>query len=165
MPLVRGIVGAVVLMLTASVLVGGCGTGKGSAKRAQFGHAPTVATTVTIDPTVGEVFAPAPADALPAMTAQQAWAAYTKVDTSYATSAIPSYATFDIGLLTLPLGPTGPNGSEAYTAHNELVYGFSWHSCPVSRNPKVPTLPPNPCIEWNFLDANTGMQIDETWQQ
>ena len=98
------------------------------------------------------------------MTAQQTWKAYTKVDTGYANSEIPSNVTVRLGFLTLPLGPSGPNGSEAYTAHNELAYGFSWHNCPVSRNPKVKKLPPNPCVEWNFLDANTGRQIDDTWQ-
>lgn len=158
----RGLAAAV-LMLIAGILICGCGT----AKRAQSlsGPVSTVASTVTIDPTVEEVFAPAPADASPAMTAQEAWAAYTKVDTSYTTATIPSGVTVQMGLLTLPLGPSGPNGTEAYTANNELVYGFSWHNCPVSRNPKEPTLPANPCIEWNFLDANTGKQIDETWQQ
>jgi len=70
----------------------------------------------------------------------------------------------DIGLLTLPIGPSGPNGSEIYTVHNQLVYGYSWHQCPASRNPKVKKLPPNPCIEWLFLNANTGYQIDETFQ-
>ncbi len=69
-----------------------------------------------------------------------------------------------LGLLTLPLGPSGPNGAEAYTAHDELAYGFSWHRYPVSANPRVTKLPPNPCREWNFLDANTARQIDETWQ-
>ncbi len=161
MPRVRGGQAASVLVLIAGVLIGGCGT----AKRVQFAHVSTVASPITIDPTAGEVFAPAPADASPAMTAQQAWAAYTRVDTSYTTSTIPSNVTVEIGLLTLPLGPSGPNGTEAYTANNELVYGFNWHNCPVSRNPKEQTLPANPCIEWNFLDASTGKQIDETWQQ
>jgi hypothetical protein len=26
------------------------------------------------------------------------------------------------------------------------------------------TLPANPCVEWNFLDANSGSQIDGTWK-
>ena len=124
----------------------------------------TVTGTIIIDPTIGEIFAPAPASARPALTAEQAWARYTRVDRSYRRSAIPSNMTAHLGLLTLPLGPSGPGGSEAYTAHNELVYGYSWHNCPVSRNPRVKKLPSNPCIEWNFLNANTGQQIEETWQ-
>lgn len=123
-----------------------------------------VAGAITIDPNVGETFTPAPPSAAPALTAEQAWAAYTKVDTSYRNPAIPVNVTAHLGFLTLPVGPVGPGGSEVYTAHQELVYGYSWHNCPASRNPNVQTLPPNPCIEWNFLDANTGHQIDETWQ-
>lgn len=123
-----------------------------------------VAGAITIDPNVGETFTPAPPSADPALTAGQAWAAYTKVDTSYRNSAIPANVSAHLGFLTLPVGPVGPGGSEVYTAHNELVYGYSWHNCPASRNPKVQELPPNPCIEWNFLNANTGHQIDETWQ-
>jgi hypothetical protein len=60
--------------------------------------------------------------------------------------------------------PTGPDGTGPYTAHNELAYGYSWLSCPHSTNPRVKKLPPNPCREWNFLNANTGRQIVETWQ-
>jgi hypothetical protein len=124
-----------------------------------------VTSTITIDPNVGETFAPAPPTAVPTMTAQQAWASYTQVDTSYTSSAIPSDVTVQEGLLTLPLGPTAANSSETYAAQNELVYGYSWHSCPHSTNPMVQTLPPNPCIQWIFLDANTGKEIDDTWQQ
>jgi hypothetical protein len=143
--------------LGTSLLTIACGT------RAE-GRISTVSVlnaSITIDPFVRETFGPAPASARPALTARQAWAMYTKVNTSYKTSAIPSNITVYLGLLTLP---TGPNGSGPYTAHNELAYGYSWHSCPVSRNPRVKRLPANPCREWNFLDANTGRQIDETWQ-
>jgi hypothetical protein len=47
---------------------------------------------------------------------------------------------------------------------NELMYGYSWHSCPASHNPRVQKLPSNPCIEWNFLNVSTGRQIDDTTQ-
>jgi hypothetical protein len=143
------------------LLAAGCGT----PVPARAYTASAVTATITVDPQVGETFAPAPADAAPALTAQQAWANYTQVDTSYSDSAIPSNVTVQLGLLTLPLGPEGPGGAKAYTAQNQLVYGYSWHNCPASRNPNMQTLPPNPCIEWNFLDASTGRQIDETWQQ
>jgi hypothetical protein len=106
-------------------------------------------------------FAPAPAAARPALTAQQAWAKYTTVNTSYHGSAMPAKVTAFLGLFTLP---TGPNGTGPYTAHNELAYGYSWHRCPQSTNPGTKKLPPNPCREWNFLNANTGRQIVETWQ-
>ena len=147
-------------LIAVSIGLTACGTEKYVATK-PVADAPT---TITIDPSVGETFAPPPANAAPAMTAAEAWAAYTQVDTSYSSSAIPSNVSVVLGLLTLPTGPTGPNGTEGYTANNELVYGFSWHNCPASRNPNAPTLPSNPCVEWNFLDASTGKQIDETWQ-
>jgi hypothetical protein len=123
-----------------------------------------VTSTITIAPDIGEVLAPAPASAKPALTAQQAWAEQTHHHVNYRKATIPSNITVHLGLLTLPIGPSGPGGAETYTAHNQLVYGFSWHSCPVSMNPKVRKLPRNPCIQWDFLNANTGHQIDETWQ-
>lgn len=119
-----------------------------------------VASVITIDPDVGEVFAPPPPGASPAMTPQQAWDGFTRK----AGDEIPSNVRVSLGLLTLPLGPSGPNGSEAYTVKNALTYGFSWHSCPVSMNPKVRKLPRNPCVEWSFVNADTGHQIDNTWQ-
>lgn len=156
------------LVITRAIALGMAGTGLLAAGCGTPPHAHTAAAvtaTITIDPATGETFAPPPASAKPALTAQQAWAKYTQADRSYRSPAIPANMTAHLGLLTLPLGPSGPGGSEAYTAHNELVYGYSWHSCPVSRNPRVKKLPPNPCTEWNFLNASTGQQIDQTWQQ
>lgn len=151
-------------VLAAALLTAAVATGCGETKSGQIRSAADVARTITIDPDVGEVFAPPPKGAAPAMTAEEAWAAYDKVDASAGT-AIPSDVSVSLGLLTLPLGPSGPNGTEAYTANNVLAYGFSWHSCPASHNPKVKKLPANPCREWNFLNGNTGKQIDNTWQQ
>lgn len=130
-----------------------------------------VTTTITIDPTVGETFAPPPLSAQPSLTAQDAWAQYAALAGSSVTT-VPSNVSVQLGLLTLPVGPAaapGTNGlatsgGEAYTALNELAYGYSWHSCPTSTLNASP-LPNNPCIEWLFLDANTGQQIDQTWQQ
>jgi hypothetical protein len=68
-------------------------------------------------------------------------------------TTIPSNVTVQLGLLTLPAGPANADTSglvtsngTAYTALNELAYGYSWHSCPMSTLPNA-TLPPNPCIE------------------
>jgi hypothetical protein len=140
---------ALLPLLVASVVLAGCGT-----------PVANVSTAITIDPDIGEVLAPPPANASPALTPAQALAA----STHRKSAEIPPGVKVSLGALTLPIGPTGPNGTETYTAKNELVYGYSWHSCPVSRNPAVKRLPRNPCVEWNFLDANTGHQIDETWQ-
>jgi hypothetical protein len=162
------VTGVMALGVTCSgLLAAGCGTPPPAAAPAVLAvtATPAVTAAITIDPDVGETFAPAPAGARPALTAQQAWARYTKVDTSYRHSAMPLNVTARLGLLTLPDGPAGPGGSEAYTVRNELVYGYNWHSCPASRNPRVEQLPPSPCIEWIFLNADTGRQIDQTWQQ
>jgi hypothetical protein len=157
-PVATKIITAAIALGTAGagLLVAGCGT----RPHAHSGSAMTA--TITIDSDIGETFGPAPATAKPALTAQQAWTGRTHV--SHRRPVIPSGVSAHLGLLTLPIGPTGPGGAETYTAHDELVYGFSWHSCPVSRNPKVRRLPRNPCVEWNFVNASTGRQIDETWQ-
>jgi hypothetical protein len=162
----RVIIGAVVLAaLAAGVIV------------ARFQETPAKATTatpgtatITIDPSVGETFAPPPPSAQPGVTAQAAWAQYAALNGSNVTT-IPASVTVQLGLLTLPTGPAGAPGTsdlptsngESYTALNQLVYGYSWHQCPAS----TLTPPPanNPCIEWLFLDASTGQQIDQTWQQ
>jgi hypothetical protein len=76
-------------------------------------------------------------------------------------TVLPSLIHAQLGLLTLP---TGPGGTGPYTAHNELTYGYSTPSACTTRNPWV-IFPRNArCIGWEFLDANTGRQIDETWQ-
>jgi len=118
---------------------------------------------ITIDSHVGETFGPPPSSAQPAMTADAAWAQYAQLNGSSVT-VIPSSVTVSLGSLTLPVGPVGPNGSEVYTAYNELAYGFSSHSCP-GTTLDVPQSSDNACTEWLFLDANTGQQIDDTWQQ
>jgi hypothetical protein len=131
-----------------------------------------VTTTIAIDSVVGETFAPPPSSAQTSLTAQDAWAQYAALAGSSVTT-IPSTVTVQLGLLTLPVGPASAPGTsglttsngEAYTALNELAYGYSWHSCPVIMLPGASVSPGNPCIEWLFLDANTGQQIDETWQQ
>lgn len=129
----------------------------------------TVTSTITINSQIGMTFAPAPAGAAPALTADQAWAQEAAAEGSSGTT-IPPGVTVQLGLLTLPVGPANAESSglvtsngTAYTALNQLAYGYSWHSCPMSTLPNA-TLPPNPCIEWEFLDANTGHLIDDTWQ-
>jgi hypothetical protein len=96
------------------------------------------------------------------LTPQQAWAKYERLE-GWKVTIIPTRVKVHIGLLTLPVGRSH-KGTMLYTAKNELAYGYSVHSCPKSRNPKVRSLPANPCVAWTFLDANTGRQIDSTWQ-
>ena len=154
----RAFGGAVVVAMLVTAALAGCGT-RQPAHRDSAASPPHDATVRLGGRTT---FSPAPVGARPALTAQGAWARYTKVNTSYTTAAIPRNVSVRLGLLTLPIGPAGPGGREAYLAHNELVYGYSWHSCPYSTTAAPP--PPSPCIEWNFLDANTGHQIVQTWQ-
>jgi hypothetical protein len=111
-----------------------------------------VETTITIDASVGEVFAPPPTPAQPALTAGEAWLHYAKLNGSLV-SSMPSMIDAQLGLLSLPP-----------TAENELAYGYSWDSCPVS-TVDGSALVGTPCIEWLFLDADSGRQIDDTWQQ
>ncbi len=152
---------AVVGVLIIALLGTACGTrttGHGYSIRARTG-------AVTVHLTGGARFAPAPAGAKPTLTPQQAWARYVKVNTSYHSSAIPrAVVSVRLGLLTLPIGRLGPQGTESYLAHNKLVYGYSSHQCPQSQGPPGSTAPPNPCIEWNFLSASTGRQIVDTYQ-
>jgi hypothetical protein len=124
---------------------------------------------ITINQNLGETFAPAPPSADPALTAQQAWQQYAEHLGSTVT-AIPPDAAAHLGLYTEPAGPADAPGAAglpvsngtAYLALNQLAYGYSWHSCPISAG--VASLPTNPCTEWLFLNANTGRQIVETWQ-
>ena len=133
--------------------------------------------TIAIDAKLGETFAPAPPSAAPALTAQQAWQRYAHHLGSRVTT-IPAHTTARLGLFTLPVG-TADNpaiaagadkgltisSDEAYSSLNQLAYGYSSHSCPLYvGGPGMQPPPPTPCIEWLFLDANTGQMIIETWQ-
>ncbi len=88
--------------------------------------------TITIGPDVGETFAPQPASAAPSLTAAQACARW-RQQVGGDDTMIPGDATVQLGLLTLPVGPDcGADCSKltikndiAYTALNELAYGYS----------------------------------------
>jgi hypothetical protein len=157
-------------VLACGLTIVGCGTAKSAGlavSTKETGKAQTlmrVTRSITIDRSAGILFAPPPAQASPAMSAEHAWEIYMERATGKKHSAIPSNVRVQLGLLTLPMGPTGPHGTEKYTAHNELVYGFSWHSCPISTSPVPVKLPPNPCIQWNLLNAYTARQVVDTWQ-
>jgi len=114
-----------------------------------------VKTTITLAPGIHETFAPPPADAVPAMTAQEAVDAYAGKHVR-----IPDYVTVQFGLYTLPVGPDcGPEcehnnvvrGNMVYSWLNKLVYGFSRRVCPAGSD-----RPEWQCTQWDFIDANTG---------
>jgi hypothetical protein len=101
------------------------------------------------------VFASPPPSAVPAMTARQAWARFTRSERS---TAIAPGTAVQLGLLTVPIGPYCGRECDghpvragiAYTALDQLAYGYSWLAFPhrhlKNRN-------------WIFLDANTGKMI------
>jgi len=129
------------------------------------------AATVTIDPNIGETFAPAPHDAAPKLTAEHAFAQQRRRN-GRTVIPIPAGVTVRLGLLTILAGRTNPHTGHvvtkdgiAYAALNELAWGYASHWCPMSRNPQRPGRVKGPCTRWNFLDANTGREIDENWQQ
>lgn len=118
-----------------------------------------VTSTIVLEPHLrGEVFAPPPADASPALTAQQAidkWAGKPV--------KIPPGVTVRLGLLTLPVGPDcGPECEHnnivrhgwVYSWLNKLVYGVSRWECPAGSHKRAWE-----CTDWDFLDANTGKMI------
>lgn len=127
--------------------------------------APPVTSTITVDNSnPPETFAPPPADAAPALTAQQAADAYVE-KLGHSPVDIPSGVSVSLGSLTIPVGPdcgtdcergnTVVNGI-AYSALNELAYGYEGTTCPAGSN-----LPADQCTNWMFLDANTGNLIIE----
>jgi hypothetical protein len=165
---IRFTIGAVALGLL--LLVGGLVLSRSHPVSAR---AATVPATIAINPGIRETFAPAPPSATPALTAQQAWQRYAEQAGSSHTT-IPSSVTARLGLFTMDASPPGDpqtaglpaSDGKFYTPHNELSYGYSWHSCPpVLGAVKPHTQPPNPCRAWLFLDANTGHMIIQTWQR
>ncbi|HEY3958176.1 MAG TPA: hypothetical protein VGM53_32830 [Streptosporangiaceae bacterium] len=148
-------------LMTGGSAVRSIGPGQGSSA----GPVAARHAAIVIDPHVGETFARASASAAPRLTAQQAWARFAHHLRSNRT-AIPAEVHVRLGLLTLPIGPTGPGHSESYTAHNELTYGYSSPpgGCPTI-NPRLVAPPNARCIPWTFLNANTGKQIDSTYQK
>ncbi len=152
------IVGALGLAAVAASL---SSCGRAGSNHATATRATPVSATITVDPSINETFAPPPADAAPAMTAEQAWV---KWENGVGPTNIPSDITVQLGLLTVPVGPDCgaecENGNIAqngmvYKALNQLAYGYSSSICPAGSS-----LPAIQCTSWTFLDANTGEMID-----
>ncbi len=153
------VAGAIGITAVAGGLLTLAGVGQAQAIRAT-----AVPATITIDPDVGETFAPPPGNAAPSLTAAQAYTRWRQQVGGDGT-AIPGDATVQLGLLTLPVGPdcgaecsklTIKNGI-AYTALNELVYGYA---TPCS--PEAAASADVSCLDWTFLAAGTGKEIDKT---
>ena len=144
-------------------------------------HAVTVspvAATIVVNAASGATFAPAPTGASPALTAMQAWADYVSV--AGGSASIPPGASIQLGLVTWPSGPADAPGAGsetisngvAYVALNELAYGYSEPSpcrpdpfpAPGATVPSAASSSSGSCVDWLFVNANTGQQIMETWQ-
>lgn len=129
---------------------------------AQAIRATPVSATITVDSNNSVTFAPPPASAAPAMTAEQAWAKWEN-NTGATNTSIASGTAVQLGLLTVRVGPDCgaecENGNivhdgMVYSALNRLAYGYSWFICPAGSS-----LPAVQCTSWVFLDASTGEMI------
>lgn len=116
---------------------------------------------IVIDSSIPETFVPASATATAGIGADAAWQAYAQLNGS-SVRVPPSDVAVELGYLTLPVGAGDP---KAYTANDELVWSFHWQSCPPSTGLSPSPPPQTQCVEWLFLDASTGAEIDDTWQQ
>lgn len=162
---------AVTAVLTAAIVVplillagGGAASGGPHQLPAHaLARSATVRTTITINPQIGQTFAPAPASAAPELTAQQAWARFMRHLGAH--TAIPPGIRVHLGLYTLPAGSRGPGGTETYIDHDQLAYGYSSPSRCETLNPRLLPPPNARCIFWTFLNANTGSQIVSTYQK
>jgi hypothetical protein len=127
---------------------------------AQAGTSATAVTSTTTIPGTEEIWAPPPAAAAPALTADQAWAIF--ASGAGLSTAIGSDTTVQLGALTEAVGPYCGTGCDmwttvngiSYRALNELAYGYYWSTCPNGTS-----LPVTACENWLFLDANTGKLI------
>src|SRR5215467_7987628 len=143
--------------------------GQPAAGRARAVTASAVQTTITLND-YGATFAPPPATASPPLTVQQAWAQFIQSSTvGSGGTAIPSGTTAQLGLFTFAVGPSSGCGrtncnklivqnGTAYSTLNQLAYGYSYRTTCVGGNFMHP-LPPSPCTQWWFIDANTGHMI------
>src|SRR5215467_9185069 len=101
-------------------------------------RAMSLTTTIVIDRSIHETFAPPPSSAAPAMTPLQAYSQWEQEAGGRKVTAIPATVRVQLGLLTFPVGPDC--GAEchhgniirdgmAYHALNELEYGYSSSNC------------------------------------
>ncbi|HET7385867.1 MAG TPA: hypothetical protein VFJ19_04295 [Nocardioidaceae bacterium] len=167
--IVMASVAAVAAIVIPAVLVSG-GHGSGGKRGISpvstnaSGASPKVlsnANPVVIDSSIPETFTRANSNATAPMSADAVFTEYAKANGS-ALQRPPSNVNVQLGYLTLAVGAGDPG---AYTAKDELVWSFSSSSCPPNLGMVTPAPSSNPCVEWLFLDATTGQEIDDTWQQ
>ncbi|HET7173826.1 MAG TPA: hypothetical protein VFI30_06075 [Nocardioidaceae bacterium] len=116
---------------------------------------------VVIDSSIPETFVSAGPTVTAGMSARAAWQAYARLNGS-SVEAPPSDVTVQLGYLTLPVGAGDPG---EFTANGQLTWSYHWQSCAPSTGLNPSPAPTTQCVEWLFLDASTGTEIDNTWQQ
>jgi hypothetical protein len=118
-------------------------------------RATPVGEAVTIPGTAIQ-WAPPPADADPALTADQAWTAEFSPDEP----GVPDGTTVQLGSLTDAIGEYCGASCDSwqtvdgisYRAYHQLAYGYYWRACTDSQAELD-------CQHWEFIDANTGEYI------
>ncbi len=142
------------VLLAAAALAGAAATGVGITYAISRLRVMPVTETITI-PGTDIVWAPPPADAHPALTADEAWAKFSHGH------SIGWGATVQLGSLTDPVGPYCGVSCDmwqtvagiSYRAYKTLAYGYYGRSCPPDSQDE------RDCQNWTWLDANTGKMI------
>jgi hypothetical protein len=147
----------VVTMVILTVTTSACARASTARPRQAKPAAAPQATSATIyldSPLNTESFE-TPVEAQPAMTSDEAIAAFQKVDSEFV--LVPD-ATVQLGLYSAAVG------DGTYRYERQLAWAISWHMCAVSMHEPPPGTE-LPCTFWLFLDANTGEMLEGEWQQ
>ena len=166
-----------VLALAATAIVlSSCNSHASSVALAAPDHQPALdaegSGAQVIDSSVDETFTPTAGDVAMRTKVLNPNRAYRKADGG---GPVPKDFEHYLGYLTLPLGAGAPG---EFTAHHQLVYAFTAPVCgpridPVPLLGKAPSPSPSPsaspspsnCTQWEFVDAQSGKMIDQTWTQ
>ncbi len=149
------LVGIAVVALV-SVLLARSGAANGSGTHRVAGE--SLPQSVILDPPYNsEQFDPPGPNDMPALTAEEAIAAFQKADAEFNP---PNDMQVWLGLYTATIG----NGDYRYS--KQLAYGLTYHECARMQNPNYDAeATPPPCTFWLFLDANTGQMLEGVYQQ
>jgi hypothetical protein len=116
-------------------------------------HSPAEAgltKVIPIDAAGRETFAPAPPDAKPVMSADEAIATFERTDPDF---ILPKDATVSLGLYTAAVG------DGTFRFDHALAYGLNYELC-LPLQHEVPDSVEAPCDFWLFIDANTGEMLE-----
>jgi len=145
------LLGAVALCL----LVVACAGASTPHSREPFPSLTSMSVIIALDPPMNtETFAP-PGNAKSALTAEEALAAFQKVDAEF---ELPIDATSQLGFYTASVG------DGTYRFQDRLAWGFTWQQCAQPQH-EVSSDTVLPCTRWLFLDANTGEMLEIVWQR